>query len=368
MGVGGTELNAFRTAVRIPSEEVRITVVCLDPDGPLRSEYEAAGIPVEVFAFPSFASVAALRESRRLRRWLRRHDVDVVHCHDIYSNIFGAGAGLAARKPAVVTSRRWGSARAAHLRWANRITNRLADAVVTNSSRGARYLMEEGVPGDRILHLPNFIEEGAFELPAEADRRKRLRELGVPEGARVLGIVANLNPWKDYPTLVRAFANVADRVPEWHLLGLGEGPEREGIEGLARDLGVPDRVHLPGRVPNRPNPHALFDLSTLVSPDEGSPNSVLEAMAAGRAVVATRVGGIPDLVEDGTNGLLVAPGDPDALAAALLELMEVDRMRSRMGRAGRERARANHGADRVIGQLMRLYGELTRRRRVDGDE
>lgn len=358
LGTGGTELNAVRTAERLPRDQVEVVVAALNPEGPLHDRYDRAGFPVAAFPFPSFVSAGAVREGIRLKRWFREQQIDVAHAHDVYSNIFAVPWARAAGVPAVIASRRWGRGRSSLRNWANRGANRLAHLLVTNSQRGTELLREEGVAAERIRVLPNFLEDEAFDLMGPVERREALAALGIPPDAAVLGIVANLNPWKDHLTLIRAFARVAADMPGWYLVAFGEGEMRSAIESLAASLGIRARVRLPGHVPNRPNPHNLFDISTLASPDEGSPNSLLEAMAVGRPIVATNVGGIPDLVEHGVTGVLVPPRDPEALGEALLHLARDPLARNRLGRAARRKAQRDHSADAVLGKLLQLYDEL----------
>jgi glycosyltransferase involved in cell wall biosynthesis len=173
--------------------------------------------------------------------------------------------------------------------------------------------------------------------------------------------VARLDPVKDHATLVRAFALLAAKLPDVHLAIVGDGPCRAALEALAAELGPAGRIHFAGMQPNRPNPHHLFDVSALTSLSEGFPNSVVEAMAAARPVVATDVGGMRDALVDGVTGRLVPAGDPTALADALAGVLGDSAGSQAMGRAGRERAEALFSAEPVIAGLLSLYGELARR-------
>jgi glycosyltransferase involved in cell wall biosynthesis len=209
--------------------------------------------------------------------------------------------------------------------------------------------------------IPNFLDEAAFEPLPVPERRRMLDALGVPEGAFVVGIVARLSRVKDHATLLRAIASLRDRIPTLHCVLVGEGPERASIETLAGALGIGDIVHLAGERAQPPNLHGLFDVSVLCSTTEAFPNSVLEAMAASRPVVATDVGGTPDAVREGTTGLLVRPGDPAGLADAILRLYQEPALRVTLGNAAREAARADYSADSVIRQVEALYTRLAGR-------
>lgn len=364
MQVGGTELNAVRTAERLDRRRFAVSVMCIRDSGPLMARYEAAGIPVHTLPMKSLLGLEAMRQAARLIGFLRRERIDVVHSHDAYTSVYGTLCARLAGVPGVIASRRsWYSP---HLKGrilrANRVAYRFADRVVANSPSVSRLVeTDAGVAASRIVTIPNFLDPQAFEPIPSADRRRMLDELGVPEGAFVVGIVARLSPVKDHATLLRAIASVRGQIPALHCVLVGDGPERAAIEALARSLGIADIVHLAGERTQPPNLHGLFDVSVLCSTSEAFPNSVLEAMAASRPVVATDVGGTPDAVRQGTTGLLVPPSDPSRLADALLRLYKEPALRSKLGAAGCAAARAGYSADAVIGQVEALYTRLAGR-------
>jgi glycosyltransferase involved in cell wall biosynthesis len=209
--------------------------------------------------------------------------------------------------------------------------------------------------------IPNFLDPESFEPMAADVRRRMLDEVGVPEGAFVVGIVARLSTVKDHATLLRAVASLRDKIPALHCVLVGDGPERSAIERQAASLGIGDIVHLAGERTQPPNLHGLFDVSVLCSTTEAFPNSVLEAMAAARPVVATDVGGTPDAVHEGTTGLLVRPSDPSRLADAILRLYNEPALRVKLGNAGCAAARAGYSADAVIAKVEALYTQLAGR-------
>jgi glycosyltransferase involved in cell wall biosynthesis len=219
--------------------------------------------------------------------------------------------------------------------------------------------VEDGVPRRRVAVVPNFVEEEAF---ADAFPAPGRAAYGIPDGAPVIGIVARLREEKDHLLLLAAMALVRRRCPAAHLLVVGDGPEHAALEARADALGIRDAVTFVGHLPNRPNPHRLFDVSVLCSRHEGFPNTVIEAMAAARPVVATAVGGIPDAVRHGETGLLVRPGDADGLAAAIGALLEDPARAAALGEAGRHVARAEFHVDVVIPGLVALYRHILRER------
>lgn len=360
--VGGTEMNAVRTAERFDRERFDISVATLTADGPLRARYEAAGIPVVAFPIPNMYGAVALREGLRLRRYLGT--VDVVHSHDQYSNIFATFWARAAGVPVVLSSRRWNGFPRRSYALANRVAYRCSDGVIANSPWVADLVRRSaGVSSERVTVIPNFVDEGAFRPLPAAERTRLLDELGVPRGATVLGVIANLTPVKDHATFLRAVARLAPAWPSLHAVLVGDGSCRPALEQQARDAGIANRVHFAGLRPNDPNLHHLFDLSALASTSEGFPNSLVEAMAASRAIVATSVGGVPDAVENEVTGLLVPAGDDEAFATAVDSLLRHPERRGAMGAAGRTRAEARYGAATALGTLEDLYVTLLSQKR-----
>jgi glycosyltransferase involved in cell wall biosynthesis len=364
MEFGGTELNAVRTAERLDRRRFDLSVVCIRPDGPLLARYGAAGIPVFPLPMRSMIGAGAVRQAVRLVRHLRRQRAEVVHSHDAYTSVFATVCARLAGVPGIIASRRsWHSP---HLQGrimrANRAAYRLAHRVVGNSPSVSRLVETEGrVPAIRVVTIPNFLDPRSFEPIAPEERRRLLAELDVRAGAFVVGIVARLSAVKDHATLLRAVASLRAEHADVHCVLVGDGPERERLATLAATLGISNAIHFAGYRPQLPNLHHLFDVSVLCSTSEAFPNSVLEAMAAAKPVVATAVGGTPDAVSDGVTGLLVPPGDPEGLAAALRALYDDGTRRASLGEAGREAARAGYSEEAVIAQVETLYAKLAGR-------
>jgi glycosyltransferase involved in cell wall biosynthesis len=358
MSVGGTEMNAVRTAERLDRSRFRVTVVTLRGEGPLAERYERAGIPVVRFPIHSLYQPATIRQAMRLAGYLRRERVSIVHCHDQYSNVFSTLSARLAGVPVIIASKRW-------LHWspvyriANGIGFRAATRVLANSQLVAHSLRaDDRLDASRIVVVPNFVDDAAFTPPPESLLAAWRRELDLPRDAVIVGIIASLQSIKDHATLLRSIARLAPRWPHLHLVIVGEGTLRAELTSLAAELGVGNIVRFAGLRPQHPSFHYLFDISALSSVSEGFPNSVVEAMAAGRPVVATRVGGVPDAVRDGETGLLVPASDPSALATAI-EALLADRARATaMGLAGAYRARAEYAAPVVIGALETIYETL----------
>ncbi len=355
--IGGTELNAVRTAEAFDPDRIELFVTHLQTRGPLIERYRKLGVPMRHLPIPNLYSPRTARQGLALARQLRDWDVDVVHSHDIYCNIFAVPWARLAGRCGVIASRRWlYEAPRPELVRANRWCSRLAHRVLANSTGVAALLEnEEGVSPDRIVEIPNFLSESAFEREGEDARAAQRRAWGVPDGAFAVGLVARLSPVKNHGLLLEAAARLDGK---FHVVLVGDGPSRAALEARARELGLADRVHFAGEVVSSRNQHQYFDASVLCSTSEGFPNSLIEAMAVARPVVATPVGGVKDALVDGVNGLLVPLDDPAPLAGALARLEADVSLRRRLGEAGLATARGKFEKARVIGTLCALYETL----------
>jgi len=291
-------------------------------------------------------------------RLLRREGIEVVHTHDLYTNIFAAPwARLAGCR--VIASRRWLDASPRPgLVPLNRCSYRFAHRVIVNSSLVARLMIDtDGVPAARVVELPNFLEEHAFHHVSAVERSARRHSWGVPEGVFLIGTVARLAPVKNQAMALRALQRLDEDV---HLVLIGAGPSRRTLEDLARELRVDRRVHFTGQLVEAENLHQFFDVSVLCSHSEGFPNAVLEALAASCPVIATPVGGIPEIISDRQTGLLAPVDQPEGLAASVQELRQDAALRKRLSEAGLARARGQYHQTLVIARLEALYQDLAR--------
>jgi glycosyltransferase involved in cell wall biosynthesis len=354
--IGGTELNAVRTVEALDRQRFVVTVFHLHENGPLRARYEALGVRLIHLPIGRLYSPRTALQGLRFMRLLHREAIQVVHTHDLYTNIFAAPwARLGGCR--VIASRRWlDSAPRPGLTPLNRWSYRFAHRVLTNSALvGKSMVAKDGVPATRVIELPNFVEERAFRrLDAETRSAQRC-QWGVPRGAFVAGAVARLAPVKNHEMLIRALPLLTADV---HVVLVGDGPSRHALEELARQLQVESRVHFAGQVLGSTNLHQFLDVSVLCSRSEGFPNALIEALAAACPVVATAVGGIPEVIVDGRTGLLVPVDDVQALARRLQELRRDTALRARLTACGLAAVRIKYHQSVVIAQLEALYQEL----------
>jgi glycosyltransferase involved in cell wall biosynthesis len=351
---GGGERMAAVIAMRLDRARFRPYLCSSRPlmGDTFADELEAADVPLLALPRRSTLDVMAWRH---LHAFLRRNAIDVLHAHKFGSNLWGTIVGRMARVPVVIAHEHSWSYQGQPLRrfLDRELVGRGADAFVAVSERDRTRMVEiEGVRPQAIRLLPNGIP------PLERRGTDVRAELGIPPDAFVVGTVAQLRPEKALDVLVRAAAEVGPRIPGMHVVIAGHGPEEASLRALAVSLGVNDTVRLLGRREDVPDVLAAVDVAVCCSEFEGSPLSVMEYMAAGRPVVVTRVGGLPDLVHDGVHGLVVPPADPGALASALERLAGDPDGRGAMGAAASERQREEFALDVLVRRVEDLYDEL----------
>lgn len=306
----------------------------------------------------------AVRAWRPLLQELR--SADVLHSHMFGSNVSAAILSGLARVPVFVAHEHTWSFEGQPLRrfLDRELIARRSDAFVAVSRADRRRMIEiEGIDPDDVLFIPN----GVPPTPPASEADKRT-ELGIPPDAFVVGSVGALRPQKAFDVLIRAAAILRRRLPELHvaIVGPGSAADREAVSSLSAELGLTDNVHLLGARSDVAQLLQAFDVAAVSSDFEGTPLSVLEYMEAALPVVATRVGGIPEMVTDGVEGLLVDPRDPEALAEALLRLARDPERRAEMGARGRERRRREFDIDTTVRAIEELYEQLLMRKRADG--
>jgi glycosyltransferase involved in cell wall biosynthesis len=235
---------------------------------------------------------------------------------------------------------------------------RAARQVLTVSGPFREELIRKGVAPQRIAVVHNAIDPAwgaSYRDPASAAALRA--KLGIAPGAKVILLVGRFSSEKDHLTLLTAVANLHDsrRVPQAHLVLVGDGPERSRIEQAIGALRLQGAVTLTGQVPSAEPYYGIADVAVLSSLTEGSPNALLEAMAAGVAVVATRVGGIPEIVSDGESALLIAPGDREGMARALERIFTERELRANLVREARRIVHSRHTPEVRIRRLLELY-------------
>jgi glycosyltransferase involved in cell wall biosynthesis len=357
LGPGGAERLLVTTARRRDRQRLTVRVSYLLPyKSALVEELEAEAVPV---ACLGFRSALDLRWLAALRWSLIHEPVDVIHAHN---PVMAVGARVVARllprrlRPrVVVTDHNVWHGYMPVSRWADGLTSRLDDARLTVSEA-----VRASLPTP-IQRRSEVVLQGIEVERVRAQRAERgavRAELRLEPDALVVGTVANLRAQKAYPDLLKAALEVVERLPEVRFLAVGQGPLEGEIHALHARLGLGDRLLLLGHRPDAVRVMAACDVFVLASLYEGLGVAVMEALALGLPVVATAVGGVPEVVEHGREGLLVPPGRPRELAAALVMLLTDAGRRQRMADAAARRG-AELSIDAAVRRTEAVYHELT---------
>ncbi len=335
-------------------------VIALDEPGELAPRLAPMEVPLRLLERGRGLDPRVIGE---LSEVLGREGIDLVHTHNPRPHVHGALAALAARR---VTGKRPRVVHTKHGRnypddlgrvIANRMASALTDRIVAVSDDARRVALEiERGSTRRLVTIRNGVDTRVFQ-PGDAVRARRL--LDVPEDVLHVGCVARLSPEKDHATLIQAFARVRTVHPGARLSLVGEGPERGALEALCKKFGLQGAVFFLGHRDDVPALLPGFDLFALASRTEGTSLTLLEAAAAGLPIVATRVGGNPEVVADGETGLLVPAGEPVALADAISGLWTRPD-RARMGAKGRALVETRYGIGKMISAYETLYAEILR--------
>ncbi|MGH2456417.1 MAG: glycosyltransferase, partial [Candidatus Limnocylindria bacterium] len=350
-GSGGAQESYTGLLLRVDRARYEVRALSLSA-GSAVQRLRRLGLEVEVLDEPD--DEAAVRE---LAAYLRRHEIDLVHAHMFRAEVLGVRAALAAGTPVIVATVHSSRVRSAGDVAALAALTPSMDRLIVPSAAIAAKVAAEGRGGASFAVIPNGVDLSRFDVPPPACGLRR--QLGVPRDGVLVGVVARLEPEKGHRHLLEAWPLVVAEAPHTWLAIVGEGSEEAALRAAA--LALPararERVSFTGRRDDVAAITAELDIAVLPSLREAQGISVLEAMARRRAVVASAVGGIPEVVTDGASGLLVPPGEPAALAAALVRLACSPDLRRRMGEAGHATVVERFSIDAQVRRIQALYDE-----------
>jgi L-malate glycosyltransferase len=331
---GGTENQFMALGRSLDPNRFELEFACLRRWGAFADEIDARHIPLLECNVTSFRSLSALRQQARLARHVTDRRIDIVHTYSFYGNVF-----------AVPPARLAG----------------FADCILVNAVAVKEWLIGEGYDAAKIVVIPNGVELSRFDR-TDGDGSP-FRGLGIPDGAPVVLVVSRLNPLKGIESFLEAAALVAPEFPTVRFVIAGdtnpnERPYWSTLTSLTVRLGLTDRLIFAGLRRDVPELLSAATISVMPSLNEALSNVVLESMAAGAPVVATRVGGTPEAISDGVNGLLVPPGDPRAMASAMASLLRDQSRARRLGDAARQSIHERFSMERMVSVTAQLYEAL----------
>jgi len=362
LGMGGSERQLYLLLKHLDRNlfEPHIIVFNTTPYDTLDAHLEQVG--VQVHPIPE-ASAGVARRIWYILKLTRRLRPQIIHSWTVHDNPYAGLVGILARIPVRLGSVR-GTIHSPGITGLPNIYQWLifhsVNGLVINSSAIHTELLNKGLPNNKIQHIPNCVE-----LPNNESPIVDLSSLGIPDNQRIVGIVANLHGVKNHLMFIEGMSQVLPEFPDTSALIIGQ-PVRshpdlmDHLKDIIKGLGMQKRIIFAGF---RPDVIALlqrFDVFCLTSNSEGMPNAVMEAMAAGLPVVATRVGGVPDLVQDGVTGYLVEPGDIKGFAEAIRKLLLDPDFAERMGKAGLDRVSQKHSCAQSTASLSAYFLDTLR--------
>jgi len=355
---GGTERQMTELVRRLDAGRGTVHVACFHARGAWFGRIAERAASITEFPIEGFRRLDTFTELRRFAAWCRQNQLAIVHTADLYANIFGLpGAALAGVPVRIGNRREINPNKTVGQIATQRAAYAVAHKVVANSRAAADRLLAERVSARKIVVVPNGLDIGLFSPRAP---RARLRTVIV---------VANLRAEKGHDVLIDAAPEVTRQFPDVRFEFVGAGPELERLRARARAAGVGDAIAFLGHREDVGARLDAADIFVLPSRSDAFPNAVLEAMAAGLPVVASSVGGICELVDDGRNGLLVPPDDASALADRICRLMSDAPWAASLGEAARRDAEATYSFDRMVDGFERTYlSELARRKVIPSNE
>ena len=361
LGVGGAETLLVNLVRKLDRDRFVPEICCLKERGEL-GEVLAGEVPV-------FCDLLRhkfdLRILGRLRRLFRARRIDAVVTVGAGDKMFWGRLAARWAHVRVVVSALHSTGWPDGVGRLNRRLTPLTDMFIAVAGPHGRYLVErEGFPAAKVCVIPNGVDVDRFRpRPADAGLR---RQLGLPDGAPLVGILAALRPEKNHAMFLRVAAAVRREVPAARFLVIGDGPERALLEQLAAELGIADAVHFLGSRPDVPDLLELLDVLLLTSLNEANPVSILEGLACGKPVVATRVGSVAETVLDGQVGYLVESEGIETMTRRVVELCRDPRLAKALGAAGRQHVVDHWSLDRMVDGyadlLTRLHEQNTARR------
>jgi glycosyltransferase involved in cell wall biosynthesis len=387
LNIGGPARHVALLQRHLPARGYVSTLVTGVPrDGEIEMDLsDAAGGEIDRIVVPELGRALHpgddLRAFRRITKLLSDLRPDVVHTHTAKAGALGRVAAASynamrarAERAAIVHTFHghvlrgyFGPTMDRAVRTAERALAGLSDRVIAISPAQRRDLVDifHVAPGPKVAVVPLGLDLDALRAAPATDVRLR-RTAGFPDDAVVCGYVGRLVPIKHVDLLIRGFARVAAGSAGARLLVVGDGTSRSDLERLAADLGVQGHVHFAGWRRDLREVYGAMDVIALTSRNEGTPVALIEASAAGKAIVATEVGGVGDVVQRDSTGLLVPDDDLDALTSALSRLMADASLRLRLGTAARDVATSRFGYARLVDDLDALYRDVVRVRRGPG--
>jgi len=360
MDIGGLQRLISETTMVMNRELFHIEVVCYDQLGCFAEYLKDNGI--EVTLLQKNQKRADLLYPLRLAKFLKQKKVDILHMHP-GAFVFGCLAGAMVRTPALVYTEHGRAVVEEKVRLIeDRISGFFVDRMIAVSRDLEKYLVEVvHLPAQKICTVINGIRTEKFQRREKSEQI--LKEFNISGDCKVIGTVSRLDAVKDQLNMIKAFQLVNEKIPDSKLLLVGEGLMREKLTEYIEQNKLNEKVIITGLRGDVPEMLNIFDLFVLSSLSEGTSVSLLEAMAARLPAVVTNVGGNPDIIDHGINGLVVEPKDTRALAGAMLEILKDSDKYERFSRAAIEKVEKDYSIEKMVNTYTEIYFQILRKKR-----
>ena len=364
--IGGAERVIADTALGLDRKKYEPSVWCVTRGGETATELSEKGIEVKILGISSYRNPL---NTSKLTRLLKAARPDIIHTHGYFASVIGRLAARRAGTPVILThvhSTYW-EYRKRHI-MIERKLSRFTHKIICCSRAVENFVKNtEKITDNKTIVIYNGVDEERFS-PLKSPTSIRT-EFGMDEETVVVGTVSSLTPHKGHEYLIQAASLVLGTLPSVKFLIVGDGPLRQRLEDQAKNLNIHPAVIFTGTRKDIPEILSLMDVFVLPSHTrEGLGIAIIEAMAAERPVVATDIGGIPEVVNNSETGLLVPPGDPKALSIAIIELLQDPSRAKTMGEKGRIRVKEKFTVKKMLSEIENVYQSLVNQRKVKTDD
>lgn len=345
--IGGTETMILRFLDKVDQQKFVVYVGAFFPGGEFLEEAKTRGAHSKLFKITNALDI--FTAFIKLSRYLKKNKIDIIHLYGFWTNIGGRIAAKLARTPIIICGQRtednW---RKPFHSWLDRLTMRWVNLYISVFHKGKELLISrDQIPECKIVVIHNGID---INWANQFERNKK--------NFPIIGMVAAFNQFKAQEALIHAAHKILEKFPLAEFILVGCGKTEKKISELINNLGLNAQFKMPGFVRDIRPILGQLDVFTLTTHSEGLPVSVLEAMSMGIPVVASNVGGIPELIEDGKTGVLIESNNSEKLSSAIIEILENPDKAKQMGAAAKEQVRRNFTIEKMIGQLTAVYLNL----------
>jgi glycosyltransferase involved in cell wall biosynthesis len=367
-GSGGTEGQIFNLVRELDAKHFKLEFAALNMKGPFVEKYAQQGIAIREFPIPSLFSLAACAQMLRLAKYLRSSRIEILHAYNFYSLVFAIPAAKLAGVPVVIASIR---DRGVYLtktqKWLQKLVCGMADRILVNAESIRDWLLEQGYQQQKITVIKNGIDLSLYDALSVNSECSIRADWGIKEDAPLVVMLARLNPQKGVVDFIQSAALVKHEHPEARFLIVGKpslnslAADVSGIShyqqwlNLRAQLKLEDSLFFCGHRSDVAQILSQAAVSVLPSHSEGLSNTLLESMAAGAPIVATNVGGTPELIENGVNGILVPPHSPGQLAEGISRVLGSKELALQFSQLARREVRENFSLDAMVRKTNEIY-------------